>query len=202
MSSPLSIARSTALALAAAFVFATSMPAEAALRLSAGSRINAVLSSPDINTKNAQVGQTFTMRVVSPYPAGHSSLANATITGHITAVRSGGQGRTAQLSLAFDRMTLPNGQIGYLRADVVKLDTVNENTIARKGLGAGAGAAVGSQTIGRVLGGTLGSVVGLVGGAAGGYAYAKNDRPNFNLATGAGAILQTTRAMEVTRRQA
>ncbi len=202
MWSPLSLARSAALAAAAAFVCTTSVPAEAALHLGAGSRIHAVLTSPDINTKNAQVGQTFTMRVVSPYPAGHSSLENARITGHITAVRSGGQGRTAELSLAFDRLTLPDGEIGYLRADVVKLDTVSENTTARKGLGAGAGAAVGSQTIGRVLGGTLGSVVGLVGGAAGGYAYAKNDRPNFNLATGAGATIQTTRAMDVTRRQA
>jgi uncharacterized membrane protein len=75
---------------------------------------------------------------------------------------------------------------------MIAAHTVSENTTARKALGAGAGMAVGSQTIGRILGGSAGAVVGMLGGAAGGYAYANNQKANFNLAKGAAATMQTT----------
>ena len=52
------------------------------------------------------------------------------------------------------------------------------------------------------LGGTLGCVVGLVGGASGGYAYAKNNRPNFDVATGASMTFVTQGTALVPRRQA
>jgi hypothetical protein len=60
---------------------------------------------------------------------------------------------------------------------------------------------VGSQTIGRIIGGAAGGVVGILGGAAAGFAYASNDKANFNIASGAAATIQTTQPADV-RRQA
>ncbi len=186
-----------ALGVMAAFAFASLTPALARLYVPTGSTIHARLSSADINTKNAQPGQPFTMHVVAPYPEGHSSLSGAVVYGHVVSARSAGQGRRALLTLGFDRIVLPDGESAPLSGTMTSVASKSENTTARKALGAGAGAAVGSQTIGRILGGTLGSVVGLAGGAAGGYLYAKNNRPNFNIATGAAATIQTTRSMEL-----
>ena len=190
------------LVVAALFAFLTSLPALAGIRLALGQTLHAQLSSADINTKNAHVGDQFTMLVVAPYPGGRAEYAGAKIYGHIREVRSGGQGRTAQLKLAFDSLTLASGQMAPITGTVAKLESVNENTMARKGLGAGVGAAVGSQTIGRLLGGTLGGVVGIVGGAAGGYLYGNNDKPNFNVATGAQVTITTTSTAEIMHRQA
>ncbi len=191
-----------ALVFAAVFAFLTALPAAAAIRLPAGQTLHAQLTSADINTKNAHVGDQFTMLVVPPYPGGRQSFSGAKIYGHIREVRSGGQGRTAQLKLGFDSITLASGQMAPISGTVAKLESTNENTMARKGLGAGVGAAVGSQTIGRLLGGTLGSVVGIVGGAAGGYLYGNNDKPNFNVATGAQVTITTTSTAEIMHRQA
>jgi hypothetical protein len=191
-----------ALVLAALFAVVTSLPAAAAIRLASGQTLHAQLTSADINTKNAHVGDQFTMVVVPPYPGGLPNFAGAKIYGHISEVRSGGQGRSAQLKLGFDSLTLASGQMAPISGSVAKLESTNENTTARKGLGAGVGAAVGSQTIGRLLGGALGGVVGIVGGAAGGYLYAKNDKPNFNVATGAQVTIVTTSNAELMHRQA
>ncbi len=185
------------LAAAAAFTVASFAPALAKLYVPSGSVIHAYLSSADINTKNAQAGQPFTMQIAPPYPGGHSSLAGATLYGHVISARSAGQGRKAVLQLGFDKIVLPDGESAPLSGTISKVQSTSDNTTARKALGAGAGAAVGSQTIGRILGGTLGSVVGLAGGAAGGYLYAKNDRPNFNIAKGASATIVTTHSMEL-----
>jgi hypothetical protein len=194
--------RTSALAFAAIFGLLTSLPSLAAIRLAAGQTLHAQLTSADINTKNARVGDQFTMVVVPPYPGGLPNFSGAKIYGHISDVRSGGQGRKAQLKFAFDSLTLASGQMAPISGTVQKLESTNESTVARKGLGAGVGAAVGSQTIGRILGGTLGSVVGLVGGAAGGYLYGNNDKPNFNVKTGAQVTIETTSNAELMHRQA
>ncbi len=186
-----------ALGAIAAFMFASFAPALAKLYVPTGSVIHASLSSSDINTKNAQAGQPFTMHVLPPYPGGHSSLASATLYGHIVSARSAGQGRKAVLTLGFDRIVLPNGESAALSGKITSVASKSDNTTARKALGAGAGAAVGSQTIGRILGGTLGSVIGLAGGAAGGYLYANNNRANFNIAQGAAATIYTTAPTEL-----
>lgn len=191
--------RSAAIAVAVALCSAS--PALAALRIPSGETMHASLSSHDINTKNAHVGDAFRMTLVPPYPGNHESLSGGVLYGHIREVRSGGQGRKAQLKLSFDRLELPNGESAPISATVRKLDKTAENTTARKALGAGAGAAVGSQTIGRLLGGALGSVVGLVGGAAGGYLYGNNDKPNFDVGTGSQVTLVTTSRAVIERRQ-
>ena len=194
--------RTSALAFAAIFGLLTSLPALAGIRLAAGQTLHAQLTSADINTKNAKVGDQFSMIVVAPYPDDRPNYAGAKIYGHIREVRPGSQGKTAQLKLAFDSLTLASGQMAPITGTVQKLESTNESTIARKGLGAGVGAAVGSQTIGRLIGGTLGGVVGIVGGAAGGYLYGNNDKPNFNVKTGAQVTIVTTSTAELMHRQA
>ncbi len=190
-----------ALAVVAACVAAGFAPASAALSIPAGQTIHTELSSQDINTKNAKVGDQFTSVVVAPYPGGHSSLAGATVFGHVSEVRAAGQGRKALLKLAFDSIRLRDGESSAISGTVTQLQSKSENTVARKALGAGVGMAVGSQTIGRILGGTLGGVVGTLGGAAAGYAYANNDKANFNVAKGAAVTIQTTSHAYI-RRQA
>jgi hypothetical protein len=197
-----SLLRPLGAALAIAIGVATTGIAADAATLEAGTQINAVLASPDINTKNAQVGQQVELRIVAPFPEDEDALGNATVDAHVEQVQSGGQGRTAVLVLGVDRIRYANGTAAGIHARVTLTGEKADNTTARKALGAGVGAAVGSQTIGRILGGTLGSVVGIAGGAAAGYAYGKNNRPNENLAKNASVVLTLTRPLVITRRQA
>jgi hypothetical protein len=176
------------------------VPASAQTTIDAGTHISADLSSPDIRTNKNQVGDAFQARVTAPYPTHY--LRGATVYGHVAAIQSGGQGRTAHLRLALDKIVFADGQAEPVSAISTKVDEIKDNTTARKALGAGAGAAVGSQTIGRVLGGALGGVVGIVGGAVGGYAYAKNNRPNFDVQTGALMVFNVEQPVPVPRRQA
>ena len=189
---------------AAAWGLALALGASAAgaQTLPAGVSIHAKLISPDINTKNAQVGDPFTMIVLPPFPDGDTAFASARIRGHVAAVRSAGQGRKAQLRLAFDRIIFASGRSEPVSGSVLNLQTQQANTTARKALGAGAGMAVGSQTIGRILGGVAGGVVGLLGGAVGGFLYASNNKANFDVATGAVATIRTSTPIEIPRPQA
>jgi hypothetical protein len=170
--------------------------------VTAGTNVSGVLSSPDINTKNAKAGDGFTMMVVPPYPNGETAFENATIHGHVADVKAAGQGRKADLKLAFDAITFQDGQSVPLAGSVVSIQTKKENTTARKALGAGAGMAVGSQTVGRIIGGAAGGVIGLLGGAVGGYLFANNRKANFNVARGAKVTFQMSSNLEVPRRQA
>jgi len=179
----------------------TSGVAALAQTVPAGTNIHAVLLSNDLNTKSTEIGQRFTMEVVSPYPNGDARFANARVYGHVAAVRAAGQGKKPELGLAFDSVRLTNGRSAPVVASVVQMQQVADNTTARKALGAGVGAAVGSQTIGRLLGGSAGSVVGLLGGAAGGYAYGANNKANITVPHGATVTMQLTNALVETRRQ-
>jgi len=167
-----------------------------------GTQIYAVLATQDINTKNAQPGDGFSMDVVSPYPGGDTNFSGAVVRGHVAEVRSAGQGRKAQLKLAFDSIVFSNGRSAPISGSVTSMNSKSENTTAKKGLAAAVGAAIGSQTIGRIIGGSAGSVVGLLGGAAGGFLYANNSKANFNLGKGAQITLTTTSPVAVPRRQA
>jgi hypothetical protein len=198
-----SVAR-TALAgcVAASFAVAAALPAFAQYSLSEGTQISAVLATPDIDTKTAQVGDGFTMDIVRPYPNGDANFAGAKLRGHVADVAPGGQGKTPRLRLAFDSIVFPNGDSMPVSAAVTTQSSKSDNTTARKGLGAAIGAAVGSQTIGRVIGGSAGSVVGLLGGAVGGFLFANNNKPNITLAKGTAVNVQTTTDVEVPRPQA
>jgi len=190
----------TCVASAVAAVGSTAAFAQYAL--AQGTQISAVLATPDINSKTAQIGDGFTMDIVRPYPNGDANFAGAKLRGHVADVAPGGQGKAPRLRLAFDSIVFPNGDSMPVSAAVTTQSTKSDNTTARKGLGAAVGAAVGSQTIGRVIGGSAGSVVGLLGGAVGGFLFAGNNKPNITLAKGSAVDLQTTADTEVPRPQA
>jgi len=80
--------------LVAALILAVIAPASARLRISSGETIHARLTSSDINTKNAQVGQSFEMRMVPPYPGGHPSLAGATL--YVTSAKRVAEAKAAK----------------------------------------------------------------------------------------------------------
>jgi len=195
-----SFGRALAGAAALGFVLAA-LPAGADESAAPGTQFNAVLETQDISTKNAQVGDGFTMKVISPYPGDDTNFAGARLRGHVADVQAGGQGHTAKLVLRLDSIVFASGESEKVTGAVSTAPAKPDNTTARKAIGAGAGAAVGSQTVGRILGGTLGSVVGLVGGAAAGFAYAKNNRPNLNLARGTATTATTWSDISVPRRQ-
>lgn len=194
--------RTVAVAAGALALTVPALPASAQATLPANTTITTVLDTQDINTKNAQVGDGFTMDVVAPFPDGDASFSGARVRGHVAEVISGGQGRSARLRLAFDSIVFADGSSAPIAAAVASTQAKNEDTTTRRGLGALVGAAVGSQTIGRIIGGSAGSVVGLLGGAAGGYLYAKNDKPNFDIAKGSAIVINTTSPLEFPRRQA
>ncbi len=189
----------TWLALGATFAL-LSLPATAAVTIDRGSTIVTHLSTPDIRTNKTQVGDAFHAHVTAPYATKY--LRGAVVYGHVSAVRSAGQGRTAQLSLSLDSVVFSDGQQAPISAYSTSIANVKDNTTARKALGAGAGAAVGSQTVGRLLGGALGGVVGIGGGAAAGYLYAKNNKPNFDVPTGAQMTFVVAQPANIPRRQA
>jgi hypothetical protein len=187
--------------LVAAFAIGSAcVPAVAAVTIPSGTSITATLSSPDIRTNKNQVGDPFTAHVVGPYATKY--LRGAVVYGHVASIRSAGQGRTAQLALSVDAIRFADGVKERASAYSTSIAEVKDNTTARKALGAGAGAAVGSQTVGRILGGALGGVVGIAGGAVAGYAYAKNNKPNFDVPTGSSVVFQVAQTVEVPRQQA
>ena len=184
-------------ALAVAFALAFGAQIALASTLPAGTTITAQLASNDINTRNAYVGQPFSMTVVQPYPNGDSSYAYATVYGHVGKVVSAAQGRKAYLGLSFDKIVLRNGRTAHVYGHVIAAATTQQNMIARDVIGAAAGMIVGNY-IGKHVGTNLGGLV----GAAGGYLYASNMKANLNIAKGAQVQLQLDHPVSPARRQA
>jgi hypothetical protein len=191
------IVRSAMATLAVAFALAFGAQAALAGSLPNGTTITATLSSNDINTKNAYVGQPFSMTVVQPYPNGDSSYAGATVYGHVSNVISAAQGRKAYLGFAFDKIVLRNGTSAHVYGHVIAVATKAQNMIARDAIGAGAG-----MIVGNIIGKKLGTNLGGLAGAAGGYLYASNMKANINLARGAQVQLQLDRSLAPAKRQA
>jgi len=130
-----------AAAAAAVVIGAMAIPASAQSTIPPGTEIAVHLSSPDIRTNKNQVGDGFKARVTEPYATKY--LRGATVYGHVAAIQSGGQGRTAHLKLALDRIVFSDGQAQPIQAYSTSINEKKDNTTARKAIGAGAGAAVG-----------------------------------------------------------
>jgi hypothetical protein len=155
-----------------------------------------------INTKDGKEGDTFTATVLTP-----SNLEGATIQGHIAGLKESGKfkGQT-QLSLAFDKCTLKNGQSTDMAAQLVevygkeskkKIDdegTVSsggqgKTTATRSGIGAAAGAALGA-----IAGGGKGAAIGaIVGGAAGAGSVFVLGKNQVSLERGTEMLIRTTK---------
>jgi|SRR5665213_75621 len=165
--------------------------------LGAGTSIAATLSSADINSKSANIGDPFTLRVVRPYPNGDGSYAGATVYGHVTGVERASQGRKAGLQLGFDKIVLRNGMQAHVSGHVLQAGAKQENTIARDATGAAVG-----MIVGNYLGKQLGTNAGGLLGAAGGFLYANNVKAQIYIQRGAQVTLQLEHSVRPALRQA
>ncbi|MBC5809511.1 MAG: hypothetical protein GIW95_01440 [Candidatus Eremiobacteraeota bacterium] len=179
----------------AGFALALAAPAFSAT-LPAGTSITTVLTSADLNSKSAYVGQRFSLRVVPPYPNDDAAYTNAIVYGHVTNVVRASQGKKAQLNMAFDRIVLANGLQSTVTGHILQADVKQEDQTLQKAAGAGVGMVVGN-IIGKKLGTNLGGLV----GAGGGFLYANNLKAQIFIQTGAHITIQTDRSVVPGRRQ-
>jgi hypothetical protein len=183
-----------ALALAAVAGLALA-PVLAASAIPAGTNIFGLISTT-LDTSKVNPGDGFSLQVIRPYPNGDASYAGAYVRGHVANVTRAGQGRKAEIALAFDSIVLPNGSAAPVDAHVVKLEQKQKSAILQQAAGAGAG-----MIVGNILGKSiLHTGLGGVAGAAGGFAYGNNLKTNFTVPQGSTVTIQTDR--EVPRPQA
>jgi hypothetical protein len=159
--------------------------ASAALPVPEDMELRIQLTTP-IDTKNNRVGDTFSANVIMP-----AAYEGAKVDGHIANVnRSGRVSGKTELSLAFDSITLPDGHVSPLKADLVRvIESENvkkvdeegqvesgsrtKDSTVRGGVGATAGAIIGG-----IAGGAKGAILGaILGGAAGvGTVYVEGNK--------------------------
>ena len=186
----------TAIALAA-IVAATTLSASA-ITLYNGAVISARMNQ-SLNTGTAQVGDTFTMTVVPPYPAGDPAFQGATISGVVTFVQSAGQGRPARIEIRPQYLRMANGAVANVSGSFTSTQRSNTtaNDVGRTDAGALAGMLIGNA-IGKMVFHSSGG--GPAGFIAGGLIGA-NSKSNFSIAQGTPVTLQLNRDV-VIRRQA
>ncbi|MDQ6930205.1 MAG: hypothetical protein M3126_06020 [Candidatus Eremiobacteraeota bacterium] len=176
--------RASAVALTLAFI-----PAIALAQVSPGTTLNGTLDQ-DINSQNAQVGQTFT---ISNAHSSNYNINGATIYGHVVSVQRAGQGTPGKLELQIDKVNTRSGNVYAATGYVSNANMTTKSNAGKEAVGAIAGAVVGS-----LLGhGGGGKTFGTLAGAAGGYLYAKNSRENVNIAAGSNVSV----AVSTARRQ-
>jgi hypothetical protein len=140
-----------------------------------------------LDSSHTQVGQRVTFTHVASYDG---TISGATINGHVSNVVKPGQGRNAQINIAYDTLTTKSGAHYLLQA---RTKNVQVNTKSNAGKEAGAAAA------GALVGGLLfhsGIAAAIIG--SGGYIVAKNSRANVTVPAGSNVVVQVVSA----RRQA
>lgn len=160
----------------------------------AGTNMTAKLNVA-LDTKTSYTGQPISLTVQPPYPDGNPAFASAKIYGHVTNVVSGGQGRTAQLSIALDNIRYPDSNSAVpLNAKVTSLQQKHKNTTLTV-----AGATVAGMVVGNIIGKWIG-IPGIAPGAAGalgGYLLSSNNKANFHVPAGSDVGVQLTNNLAV-----
>lgn len=180
--------RSGLAAIVALAAFASASVAFAA-PLPGGATVYGALST-DLNSKNVNPGDGFSLSVTRPYPNGDASYAGATIKGHVVDVVRAGQGRKAHIFLGFDRIYLTNGTSAPISGRVIKVDVTHANSTTQKAVGAGVG-----MVVGNILGKAVGTNLGGLLGAGGGFLYANNLQTNITIPRGSTVSLQLNKAV-------
>jgi hypothetical protein len=191
--------RLRAIALTAAFAVTTAAALAAnSVTLYNGTVINARLNET-LDSGSANVGDTFTMTVIPPYPSGNPLFQGATISGVVTKVVRAGQGRNPEVAIHPRYLRLADGSMAPVYGDVSSI-AANKSTsnTAAKAVG---GALVG-MLVGNAIGKTIfhtsgGGAVGLIGGAM----LGANNKSNFTIPAGANATVQLSQNVTI-RRQA
>jgi len=100
---------------ASAIVVAAIVPVVVLAQVSIGQPIlpsQAVLTGTlehPINTKTAQSTDQFVLDIQPPYPGDDQRLNGARVIGHVAAVTKAGGTKKGAVTLAFDRLILPDG---------------------------------------------------------------------------------------------
>jgi hypothetical protein len=165
------------------------------ITLSQGTQFSAVMDSP-LDSATANVGDRFSMHVISPYPNYDPRFAGATITGSVLAVTRASRGVKPGLALAIDKLVLPDGTAVDLDAQVIseQSQAVHKSgaNVALSTLGGMLFGNAVMQTIFHVGGG------GLIG-AVGGFIYGLNDKANMTVPAGAQVQLAVARDVVIRR---
>jgi hypothetical protein len=188
-----------AAALVAAFIGTTlTSLAAGSVTLYTGTVINARLNQ-SLDSGSANVGDTFTMAVVPPYPSGNPLFQGATISGVVTKVVRAGQGRNPEIVIHPRYLRLSDGSMATVYGDVT---SVAANKSSGETAAKAAGGALVGMLVGNAIGKTIfhssgGGAVGLIGGAM----LGANNKSNFSIPAGANATVQLSQTVTI-RRQA
>jgi len=189
----------TAMMLAAAFAATTAAAlAQNSVTLYNGTVINARLNE-QLDSGNANVGDTFTMTVIPPYPSGNPLFQGATISGVVTKVVRAGQGRNPEIVIHPRYLRLADGSMATVYGDVTSIaaNKSTSNTASKAVAGALVGMLVGNAIGKTVFHASGGGAVGLIGGAM----LGANNKSNFTIPAGANATVQLSQTVTI-RRQA
>jgi hypothetical protein len=188
-----------AIALAGVFAASTAAAfAQNSVTLYNGTVINARLNE-QLDSGSANVGDTFTMTVIPPYPSGNPLFQGATISGVVTKVVRAGQGRNPEIVIHPRYIRLGDGSTAAVYGDVTSV-------AANKSTGSTAAKAAGGALLGMLVGNAIGKTIfhssaggaiGLIGGAMMGA----NNKSNFTIPAGANATVQLNQTVTI-RRQA
>ena len=124
-----------------------------------------------INSKDAQVGQTFKLTDVH---SNNHDVNGGIVYGHVASVTRAGQGTKAQIELAYDKVNTRSGNIYQLSGRTTSV-TVHTKSNALKETAATAG--------GVLVGALVGPVAAVVGGGTG-FLVAKNSKENVTIPKG------------------
>jgi hypothetical protein len=180
---------------AAALFALTASVAVAAEPIAAGTPLSGRLSAA-LDTSKANVGDEFSLALTRPYPNDDVSYGGAFVRGHVARVIRGGQGRKPELDLAFDSITLADGESAPLSGHVLDVTPKHKSAVVTQAIGAGVG-----MIIGNIIGKSIFHTdIGGLAGAAGGFTYANNRKTDFVVPADSLVELQTD--AEVPRPQA
>lgn len=191
--------RSTLFAVAMVALFAaTSLiaSAEGTITLYNGTVLNGRLNQA-MNSGNVNVGDTWSMAVVPPYPSGNPAFQGATISGVVTRVQRAGMGKNPEIDLRPQYLHMPDGSVANLYGNVTSIGANKSTgeTAAKAAVGALAGMLIGNAIGKTVFGASGGGAVGLIGGAMVGA----NDKSNFTIPAGANATVQLDQTVTIRR---
>lgn len=186
--------RLTALALAAAFAGSAVAAVAATITLYQGATINARLNQT-LSSGSANVGDTFTMSVVPPYPAGNPAFQGATLSGVVTKVQRAGQGRNPEIDMNIEYLRMPNGTVANIYGTVtgIQADKSTQGTAAKAVAGAIAGMLIGNAIGKTVFHASGGGAAGFIGGAM----LGANNKTNFSIPAGANATVQLNQTVTI-----
>ncbi len=169
-------------ALAATAVLAL-LPLVASAQISPGTQLVGTIDQ-NLSSKDAQVGQTFTMSDV--HSANHD-INGATIYGHVSQIQRAGQGKPGQIQLQVDKVNTRSGNVYKIVGYVANAQVTTKSNATKE---------IGATAVGALVGGLIGhNTVGALLGGAGGLLYAKNSRENVSISQGTTVTVQISSSL-------